>query len=379
MKQDFYELLGVQRDATPEQIKKAYRKLAVKYHPDKNKGDKEAEEKFKEISHAYEVLSNPDKKAAYDRYGHAAFEQGGMGGAGGFGGGFHDPFDVFKEVFGGGGGGIFEEFFGGGSSSSRGGARRGADLRYDLEVSLEEASKGLEKEIQFRRPVSCSKCSGSGAEPGSSKKSCHTCGGRGKISVSRGFFSMTQNCPTCNGIGSVIEKPCKECSGEGRLVQSSRIKISIPAGVDSGTQLRSSGNGEAGYMGGPTGDLYVVIHVKDHDIFERDGDDLYCEVPIKFTLAALGGTIEVPTLYGKASLKIPAGTQSGTLFRLRDSGMPDLRSGRKGDQLVRVHVEVPKKLNSEERKILEQFAIACGDADEPVNKGFLKKAKKFFD
>lgn len=378
---DYYELLGVARDASADELKKAYRKQAVKYHPDKNPGDAAAEAKFKEISEAYDVLKDEEKRAAYDRYGHAAFTQGGMGraGGGGGGGGFsgHDPFDIFREAFGGGGGGIFEEFFGGGGRSS-GGAAHGADLRYDLEISLEEAATGTEKEIRYRRPVSCSKCSGSGAEPGSGKKICPTCGGAGQVTSNRGFISFRQVCPSCHGAGQIIEKPCTGCSGEGRVMDSSTVNVRIPAGVATGSKLRSAGKGEAGQMGGQAGDLYIIIHVKEHELFERHDNDLFCEVPIKFTLAALGGTIKVPTLFGKGNLKIPAGTQTGTTFRLREQGIPALRGGRKGDLLIRVQVEVPTKLTGEQKKILEEYAEACGDPANPVSESFVEKAKKFF-
>lgn len=380
---DYYELLGVARDASDADLKKAYRKLAVKYHPDKNPGDAAAETKFKEISEAYDVLKDPDKRAAYDRYGHAAFKQGGMGnaGGGGMGGmGGHDPFDIFREAFGGGGGGggIFEEFFGGGGGRSAGGAQHGADLRYDLEISLEEAAKGTEKEIRYRRPVACKKCSGSGAEPGSGKSTCSTCGGAGQVTSNRGFISFRQVCPTCQGAGQTIEKPCGSCRGEGRVMDSSTVKVRIPAGVTTGSKLRSAGKGEAGHMGGQAGDLYIIIHVKEHELFERHDNDLFCEVPIKFTLAALGGSISVPTLFGKGSLKIPPGTQTGTTFRLREQGIPALRGGRKGDLLIRVQVEVPTKLSAEQKAKLEDYAEACGDPANPVSESFVEKAKKFF-
>lgn len=381
---DYYELLGVSRDASESDLKKAYRKLAVKYHPDKNPGDAEAEAKFKEISEAYDVLKDADKRAAYDRYGHAAFKSGGMGNPGGGMGGMggHDPFDIFREAFGGGGGGgggIFEEFFGGGGGGqSRGGASHGSDLRYDLEISLEEAAKGTEKEIKYRRPVSCKKCSGSGAEPGSSKVTCGTCGGAGQVTSNRGFISFRQVCPSCQGAGQTIEKPCGDCRGEGRVMDSSTVKVRIPAGVSTGSKLRSAGKGEAGHMGGQAGDLYIIIHVKEHELFERHDNDLFCEVPIKFTLAALGGSISVPTLFGKGSLKIPAGTQTGTTFRLREQGIPALRGGRKGDLLIRVQVEVPTKLNSDQKAKLEDYAEACGDPANPVSESFVEKAKKFF-
>lgn len=380
-KEDYYELLGVTKSATADELKKAYRKKAVQYHPDKNPGNAEAEEMFKKVSEAYDILSDADKRAAYDRYGHAAF-QGGMGGGGGprgGGGGFHDPFDIFREVFGqggGGGGGIFDEMFGGGGG--RDGSRDGADLRYDLEITLEEAARGAQKEISFRKNVSCERCDGSGAEPGSKRVTCPTCRGAGQVRRSGGIITFTQTCPTCGGAGQKIEKPCSACHGEGRMPKTTKLNVRIPAGVDTGSRLRSAGNGEAGLAGGQTGDLYIVLTVREHELFERHGDDLFCEIPIKFTLATLGGTIEVPTLFGKASLKIPSGTQSGTTFRLRDKGMPSLRGSRQGDQLVRVHVEVPTSISSEQRKLLEEFAKVSGDASEPTSKSFFEKAKKFF-
>ncbi len=383
-KEDYYELLGVTKTVTPEEMKKAYRKKAVQFHPDKNPGNKEAEEMFKKVSHAYEVLSDPEKRAAYDRYGAAAFEGAGGPrgpGPGGPGGGFHDPFDIFREVFGqqgggGGGGGIFEEMFGGGGG--RDGGRDGADLRYDLEISLEEAASGVEKEISFRKAMTCERCEGSGAEPGSKRVTCPTCRGARQIRRSGGIITFTQTCPTCNGAGTKVEKACTECRGEGRVAKSTKLNVRIPPGVDTGSRLRSSGNGEAGMAGGSAGDLYIVLAVKEHELFERQGEDLFCEIPIKFTLATLGGTIEVPTLFGKASLKIPSATQSATTFRLRGKGMPSLRGGHQGDQLVRVHVEVPQSLTSEQKKILEEFARVSGDAAEPTSKSFFEKAKKFF-
>jgi molecular chaperone DnaJ len=380
-KDDPYELLGVAKTATEDELKKAYRKKAIQYHPDKNPGDKAAEEKFKQISEAYEILKDPEKRAAFDRYGHAAFQGPSGGGARGGGGGFHDPFDIFREVFGqqgggGGGGGIFDEMFGGGGS--RGGDRDGSDLRYDLEITLEEAAKGFEKEITFRKLMACERCHGTGAEPGSKKVTCPTCRGAGQIRRSGGIIVFTQTCPTCGGSGQKIEKACTECRGEGRTQKSTKLNVRIPAGVETGSRLRSVGNGEAGLAGGNPGDLYIVLTVKDHELFERQGDDLFCEIPIKFTLATLGGAIEVPTLFGKAALKIPVATQSGTTFRLRDKGMPSLRGGRQGDQLVRVHVEVPTSLSAEQRRILEEFGRVSGDAAEPTSRSFFEKAKKFF-
>lgn len=376
-KEDYYELLGVERSVTADELKKAYRKKAVQYHPDKNPGNKAAEEMFKKVSEAYDVLSDADKRAAYDRYGHAAFQQGGMGGGPrGGGGGFHDPFDIFREVFNqGGGGGIFDEMFGGGG---RDGSRDGSDLRYDLEITLEEAARGAEKEISFRKNVTCERCDGSGAEPGSKRVTCPTCRGAGQVRRSGGIITFTQTCPTCSGTGTKIEKPCTACHGEGRVPKTTKLHVRIPPGVDNGSRLRSVGNGEAGLAGGQAGDLYIVLSVKDHELFERQDDNLFCEIPIKFTVATLGGTIEVPTLFGKASLKIPVGTQSGTTFRLREKGMPSLRGGRQGDQLVRVHVEVPTSLSSEQRKLLEEFARVGGDANEPTSRSFFEKAKKFF-
>ena len=388
-KDDYYQLLGVEKTVTPEDLKKAYRKKAVQFHPDKNPGNKEAEEMFKKVSHAYEVLSDAEKRAAYDRYGPAAFEGGGAapGPRGPGGGGFHDPFDIFREVFGqqrrggGGGGGIFDEMFGGGGGGGGGGSeggRDGADLRYDLEITLEEAARGVEKEISFRKAMACERCDGSGAEPGSKRATCPTCRGAGQVRRSGGIITFTQTCPTCGGAGSKVEKPCSVCRGEGRMAKNTKLNVRIPAGVDTGSRLRSAGNGEAGTAGATAGDLYIVLAVKEHELFERQGEDLYCELPIKFTLAALGGTIEMPTLFGKAMLKIPEATQSGTTFRLRGKGMPSLRGGHQGDQLVRVAVEVPQSITSEQRRLLEEFARVSGDAAEPTSRSFFEKARKLF-
>lgn len=375
MADDFYKLLGVEKTASAEEIKKAYRKQAMKYHPDRNQGNKEAEEMFKKVSNAYEVLSDPQKRATYDQYGAAAFENGGMGGMGG--GGFRDAGDIFREFFGGGGGGIFESFFGGGARAAEE-DRRGNDLRFDLEITLEEAASGVEKTIKYRRHAQCSTCRGTGAEPGSKRKTCSTCHGRGQVIRRSGFFQMQQPCPTCHGSGTVVEKPCKSCSGSGVVMESRTLTKRIPAGVDTGTRLRSSGDGEAGEFGGEYGDLYLVIHVKEHDLFEREGDNLFCTIPIKFTLAALGGMLEVPTLTGRAELKIPAGTQNGTTFRLRGMGMPSLRGGGKGDQFVRIEIDVPKSLSSEQKERLAAFADSCGDKEKPVSESWMEKFKNFF-
>jgi molecular chaperone DnaJ len=377
-KRDYYEVLGVERGASDEEIKKAYRKLAIKYHPDKNPGDKAAEEKFKELGEAYEVLNDSQKRAAFDRFGHAAFDQrsGGFGGGGG-GGGFHDPFDIFREVFGG-SGSIFESFFGGGESRDASGPQRGSDLRYDLEISFKEAVLGCEKDVSITKMDACGECKGSGAEAGSGNRVCQTCGGRGQVVTSRGIFSIAQSCPRCEGAGRVIEKPCRACRGAGRRERTSKVPIKIPAGVDNGVRLRSSHNGESGVRGGPAGDLYVVIHVKAHDIFQRDGDDLLCEVPISFVQATLGAEIEVPTISGSSQIKIPAGTQSGTTFRLKGKGVKNLQGYGFGDLLVRVVVEVPRSLNSAQKAKLQEFAALCDENVNPSSKSFFERAKDLF-
>jgi len=379
-KRDYYEVLEVTRGETAEGIKKTYRRLAVKYHPDKNPGDKHAEEKFKELGEAYEALSDPQKRAAYDQFGHAAFDprQRARGGFGGGTGGFHDPFDIFREVFGGGGGGgsIFENLFGGGHDPSA--PQRGEDLRYDLEISLEEAALGCEREISVTKLDKCDLCDGSGAETGSKLRTCATCGGRGQVLMSRGIFSIAQTCPHCKGAGRILEKPCKSCHGNGKRERSSKIKLRIPPGVDAGSRLRSTGNGEAGFRGGPAGDLYVMLHVKAHEIFQRDGDDLICEVPVSFIQATLGAEIEVPTLEGNAAIKIPAGTQPATTFRVKGKGVKNLQGYGHGDLHVRVQVEVPTRLNHEQKAKLQEFAGLLDGQETPIARGFFEKAKKFF-
>ena len=374
-KRDYYEVLGVRRDAGADEIKKAYRKQAVKFHPDKNPDDKGAEEKFKEVGEAYEILSDEQKRSTYDQLGHAAFEG---GGAGGFRGGSVDPFEIFSQVFGGGsgGGGIFEQFFGGGTDPS--GPSRGSDLRYDMEIDFDEAVLGVEKQISITKLGECDKCRGSGAAKGSERKRCGTCNGQGAVVAQRGFFRMQQTCPDCDGAGTVLDKPCRDCRGAGRKEKRSKITLKVPPGVDTGTRLRSGGNGEAGQRGGAAGDLYVILHVRTHEVFDRDGDDLVAEVPIPFVTAALSGELKVPTMDGTASIKIPAGTQSGTTFRLKGRGVKNLQGYGTGDLNVKVIVEVPGKLNKEQKGKLQEFADACGEDVNPQSKSFFDKARNLF-
>ncbi|MBN4074162.1 molecular chaperone DnaJ [bacterium AH-315-E10] len=376
MAQDFYDILSISKSATDDEIKKAYRKLAVKYHPDKNPDDKEAEEKFKEVSNAYETLKDPEQRSMYDQVGHDAFTQRGRGG--GRSSQHVDPFDLFSQVFSSsGGGGIFEEFFGGGGARQRNRPQQGADLLYNLRIEFEDAVFGIDKTIEVTKDNSCDTCSGSGSEKGSSKTTCKQCGGAGQVNVSQGFFNLRQTCNICSGTGEVIEKPCKTCRGSGLVEKTEKIEIHIPAGVDTGSRLRVSGKGAPGARGGRSGDLYVALHVDDHDFFEREGVDLYIDVPIDYVTAVIGGTIDVPTLSGIAKLKIPAGTQNGGNFRLRNKGVPSLRGQGRGNQFVKVRIEVPRKLNKEQEKVLKEFSETCTEKTHPDIKEFGDVIKRY--
>ena len=376
-KRDYYEVLGVSRDASPEEVKKAFRKLAPKFHPDTNPGDKAAEERFKELGEAYEAISDPQKRAAYDQYGHAAFDPRMRAGAGAGGGGFHDARDIFGQAFGGQSmGDILGSLFG--EERDSGGPSRGADLRYDLEITLEEAVNGVEKHLTLTKPGVCDDCKGSGADKGSRRVRCTTCNGKGRVIMSRGIFSIQQTCPSCQGAGESIDRPCRTCDGEGRVNKTQTVPLRIPPGVNTGTKLRSTGNGEAGHRGGTSGDLYVVLHLADHPIFSRENDDLLCEVPVSFPQATLGAEINVPTMTGKAQIRLPAGTQNGSLFRLKGRGVKSLQGGGVGDLLVKISVEVPTKLNAAQRAKLEEFAHLCDDNVNPQSKSFFERAREFF-
>ena len=364
-KRDYYQVLGVSRDADEATIKKAYRKLAMKYHPDRNAGDVKSEEMFKEAKEAYEVLTDPNKRAAYDQFGHAGVE-GSAAGAGAQG--FSDAFsDIFSDLFGGRGG--------------RANVHRGSDLRYNLEISLEQAARGTETKIRIPTMEICDVCNGSGAKPGSSPKTCPTCNGHGQVRMQQGFFSIQQTCPKCHGSGKVITQPCTSCHGVGRVKQHKTLNVKIPEGVDDGDRIRISGEGEAGVNGGPPGDLYVVVHLSAHSVFRRDGDHLHCEIPISFTVAALGGEIEVPTLEGHAKIKVPAETQTGKIFRLRGKGIKGVRSHDKGDLLCHVAVETPVKLTSRQKELLEELeaiSLKDGSRHSPRAKSWMDKAREFF-
>ncbi|MCW3173290.1 molecular chaperone DnaJ [Shewanella subflava] len=368
-KRDFYEVLGVGRDASEREIKKAYKRLAMKFHPDRNPGDKAAEASFKEAKEAYEILTDSDKKAAYDQFGHAGVDPnrgGGHGGQGDFG-------DIFGDVFG--------DIFGGGRRGGQRQAARGSDLRYNLELSLEEAVRGLTKELRIPTLAACDLCDGSGAKKGTQATTCGTCHGQGQVQMRQGFFAVQQACPTCHGRGKIIKDPCNKCHGEGRVEKSKTLSVKIPAGVDNGDRIRLTGEGEAGEFGAPPGDLYVQVSVREHSIFTRDANNLYCEVPISFSKAALGGEIEVPTLDGKVSLKIPTETQTGRMFRLRGKGVKSVRSHAVGDLLCKVVMETPVNLNEKQKELLREFeATLTGESKKhsPKAEGFFDGVKKFF-
>ena len=375
-KRDFYDVLGVPKNASDDEIKKAYRKLAMKHHPDRNQGDaaKAAEEKFKEAKEAYEMLSDPEKKAAYDQYGHAGVDPNmrgpGGGGAEGFGGSFGD---IFGDIFGGGRGG-----------QQRGGRQvfRGSDLSYAMDITLEEAAAGKDAQIRIPSWDSCETCNGTGAKPGTSVKTCQTCQGQGVVQMRQGFFSVQQTCPHCQGAGKVIPDPCGTCHGEGKIKRQKTLEIKIPSGIDDGQRIRSTGNGEPGTNGGPPGDLYIEIRLHKHDIFERDGDDLHCQVPVSVAVAALGGEIDVPTLAGKATIDIPEGTQHGKTFRLRGKGMKGVRASYPGDLYCHIAVEIPVKLTEHQRKLLKELGESFkkgGHKHSPNDQGWFEKAKSFFN
>jgi molecular chaperone DnaJ len=379
-KRDYYDVLGVARGASADEIKKAYRQKAKELHPDRNQEDPNAEAQFKDVNEAYEVLKDDQKKAAYDRFGHGAFEGGMGGGGGGPRGGFAqgDFASAFSDVF----EDLFGDFMGGRGGAGAGGrarAQRGSDLRYNLRVTLEEAFKGVQKTINVPTSVQCDVCKGTGAEGGAEPVTCPTCSGMGKVRAQQGFFTVERTCPTCNGAGQIVKNPCKACAGHGRIEKERALSVNIPAGVETGTRIRLAGEGEAGLRGGPTGDLYIFIEVKDHPIFQRDGVNLYCNVPISFATAALGGEVEVPTIDGgRSRVKVPAGSQTGKQMRLRAKGMPALRGGGSGDMLIELSVETPVNLTSRQRELLREFE-ALSEENNPEGKTFFSKVKGFWD
>jgi molecular chaperone DnaJ len=375
-KRDYYEVLGVAKTATEAEMKSAFRKLAMQYHPDRNQGDAEAEVKFKEINEAYQTLSDPQKRAAYDRFGHAAFQQGGAGGPG-FGADFTDFMsDIFENFFGDARGGRA----GGGGGRPGSGRERGADMRYNLEISLEEAFEGKTATIQIPTSVACEVCTGTGAKAGSKPRQCPTCGGYGRVRAAQGFFSIERTCPNCHGRGEVIDDPCPNCQGAGRITRERTLSVNIPAGVEEGTRIRLAGEGEAGLRGGPAGDLYIFLSLKPHPFFQRDGADLFCRAPISMVTAALGGEFGVPTLDGSdAKVKIPEGTQTGKQFRLRGKGMPVLRSRETGDLYIQVVVETPQSLTKRQRELLAEFERESSRDTHPESTGFFSRVREFFD
>ena len=368
-KRDYYEVLGVTRTCTEVELKTAFRKLAMQHHPDRNPGDKDCEHRFKELNEAYDVLKDGDKRAAYDRFGHAAFEHGGMGGPG-FGADFGSTFaDIFEGIF--------------GMASARGrgsGRERGSDLRYNMEISLDEAFTGKTAQIRIPTSVTCEACSGSGAKAGTKPKPCSTCGGAGKIRHAQGFFTLERTCPTCHGRGQVIDDPCKVCGGGGRVTRERTLSVNIPTGVEDGTRIRLAGEGEAGVRGGPPGDLYIFLEVAPHEFFQRDGADLHCRVPVSMSSAALGGEFEVPAIDGsKVRVKVPAGTQTGRRFRLPGKGMPVLRAKQTGDMYVQVAVETPQNLTKRQRELLAEFEKLSSEQTQPESAGFFSRVKEFLD
>ena len=379
-KRDYYEVLGVSRTASPDDVKKAYRRLAMEYHPDRNQGDKASEAKFKEVSEAYEVLSDADKRRQYDQYGHEGLKS--AFGPDGFN--FSRDFthvsdlqDLFGSLFGD-GGGVFEDLFGGGRRNSRTGPQQGADLRFDLEIEFTEAMFGAKREITLSVAEQCGSCKGMGSEPGSVEETCRHCGGRGAVISASGFFQVRQTCPVCSGSGKMITKPCRECKGTGRQKNRKRLTLPIRAGVETGSRLRLAGQGEGGVRGGPSGDLYVLLHVKPSDLFQREGTELLCEIPVPMHIAALGGEVQVPTLDGMATLKVDAGTETGRIYRLRGKGVPSLDGHGRGDLHIRVVVEVPVHLDSKQKKILKDFGDSCEDANFPLGQKTRDLANGFF-
>lgn len=371
-KRDFYEVLGLNQTASPEEIKKAYRKFAMKYHPDRNPGDSEAEAKFKEIKEAYEVLEDPQKRDAYDRYGHAGVDPNAQGGFGGGAGGFSDVFgDIFGDIFGN---------QRGGGAGGRSNVYRGSDLRYSMEITLEQAAAGHSTEIRVPSWETCDTCGGNGAKPGTKPIVCNTCNGQGQVRMQQGFFSVQQTCPTCSGSGKTVPDPCKTCDGAGRIKRSKTLEVKIPAGIEDGMRIRSAGDGEPGLNGGPPGDLYVEVRTRPHEVFQRDADDLHCEIPISMSKAALGGTVQVPTLGGSAEIELPEGTQTGKTFRLRGKGIKGLRSSYPGDLYAHVIVETPVRLNERQKELLRELDASLSDMKHsPQSKSWMDRVKTFFN